>query len=232
MDSYDTSKIDESQKLLRVALADGNFDFDSRILEMDDPKVTGRQVLEKAGLRPAVEHLVFQVLDDGAIEERRLDEPIELRKAETERFIAFRSDRSFRLEVEGRRFEWGASEVTGLIAKQMVGADPASTRVWLERRNEPDRLVEDADVIDLAERGVERLRIERGCTLWIEGKDFPWFEPTITTEKIASLGGWDPSEGVQRIDLATNEAHTLKPGETVDLGDCKTFAKKIGWRRG
>ena len=32
--------------------------------------------------------------------------------------------------------------------------------------------------------------------------------------------------------MATNEARTLKPGEVIDLKDLKTFAKKIGWRRG
>ena len=66
----------------------------------------------------------------------------------------------------------------------------------------------------------------------IEGEVFPWDSPTITTEEIIELGGWDPTLGAQEIDLKTNEARTLKPGEVVELKPGKGFAKKIEWRRG
>ena len=214
----------------KVAVAKADFDFQP--LEVADPKVTGRQLLETAGFKPAVEHLLFQVLENGAIEERRLDEAVDLGEAGTERFIAFRSDRSFRVEVDRRRFEWGAAELTGLIAKQMVGADPACNGVWLERRDEPDILIGDSDVVNLVADGVERLYTKPLFVLWIEGVEFKWPDPNISAVQIAKLGGWDPSIGVQQIDRATNKARTLKPDETIDLKDIKTFAKKIGWRRG
>ena len=213
-----------------VAVAKGNFDFHG--LNVDDPKPTGRQLLAAAGFRPPGEHLIFQVLDDGALEERRLDETIELREKGTERFIAFRSDRSFRVEVDERRFEWGDEGLTGLITKQLAGADPVCTGVWLERRDEPDLFIGDTDVVKLAADGVEKLRTGPVFILWIENKELSWPKPTITTEQIAELGGWDLSSGVQQIDLATNEARTLKPGEIIDLTDIKTFAQKIGWQRG
>ena len=66
----------------------------------------------------------------------------------------------------------------------------------------------------------------------IEGEEIPWDDETITTEQIVELGGWDASLGVQEIDLMTNEARTLKPGEVVELKPGKGFAKKIEWRRG
>ena len=218
------------QDRFRVVVAKGDFDF--RGLKVDDPKPTGRQLLAEAGFRPPEEHLIFQVLDDGALEERRLDETVELREKRAERFIAFLSDRSFRVEVDERRFEWGNDGLTGLIAKQLVGADPACTGVWLERRDGPDLFVQDKDVVKLTAEGVERLRTGPVFLLHIEGKEFRWPEPTIATEQIAKLGGWDPSSGVQQIDLATNEARDLTPGEIVDLRQIKRFAKKIGWRRG
>ncbi len=215
----------------RVAVANADFDF--RGLKVDDPKPTGRQLLAAAGLRPPEEHLIFQVLHDGALQERRLDETVELREKGAERFIAFRSDRSFRVEVDERRFEWGSAKLTGLIAKQLAGADdPACIGVWLERRDEPDLFIEDTDVVELATEGIEKLRTGQLFLLYIEEKEFRWPKPTIITEQIAELGGWDPSEGVQQIDLATNEARTLEPGAIVDLKEIKTFAKKIGWRRG
>lgn len=213
-----------------VALAKANFDFEG--LKLDDPKPSGRQLLVKAGFRPPEDHLIFQVLDDGALEELRLDETIELREKQTERFIAFRSDRSFRVEVDERRFEWGDEKLTGLITKQLVGADPTCTGVWLERREEPDLFIKDTDIVQLMAEGVEKLRTGRVFTLWIEGKESHWPKTTIAMEEIAELGGWDPSEGVQEIDLTTNEARTLKPEEIIDLTKIKTFAKKIGWQRG
>lgn len=215
---------------LKVAVAKANFDFHG--LMVDDPKPTGRQLLAEAGFRPPEEHLLFQVLADGALEELRLDETIELHEKRGDRFIAFRSDRSFRVEVDERRFEWGDEELTGLITKQLVGVDPACTGVWLERRDEPDLFIQDTDVVKLAAEGVEKLRTGPVFILWIENKEFSWPKATITTEQIAQLGGWDPSSGVQQLDLATNEARTLKPAEIVDLTKIKTFAKKIGWRRG
>ena len=222
---------DNGQRPFSVAMAKANFDF-QQSFEVDDPKVTGRQLLEAAGFRPPEEHLLFQVLDNGALEERRLDETVELCEKKTERFIVFKSDRSFRIEVDRRRFEWGAPELTGLIAKQMVGADPVCTGIWLERRDEPDLFIQDDDIVKLEPEGVERLRTGPVFSLWIEDKEFQWPEQTITTKQIAELGGWDPSLGVQQIDLATNEARTLKPDEVVDLKNLKRFAKKIGWRRG
>ena len=215
-----------------VAVAKEDFNFQSLEIKLDDPKVTGRQVLETAGFRPAEEHLLFQLLDNGAIEERRLDETAELHENCTVRFIAFKNDRSFRVEIDRRRFEWGASKLTGLIAKQIVGAEILSTGVWLESDDGPDVFIDDSGVVELSEKGIERLRTGPVFVLCIEGKEFQWPKSTITTEQIAELGGWDSSVGVQQIDLASNEARTLKPGEIVDLKKITTFAKKIGWRRG
>ena len=229
-DLPDDGHVDHLQNWFRVAVAKANFDFQA--FKVDDPKPTGRQLLEAAGFRPTTEHLLFQLLNDGALEERRLDETVELREKGAEHFIAFRSDRSFRVEIDERRFEWGSDELTGLIAKQMVGADPACTGIWLERRDDPDLFIKDSDIVKLAAKGVEKLHTGPSFALWIEGKEFQWPEPTITPEKIADLGGWGLSQGVQQIDLETNEARTLKPGEIVDLEEVKNFAKKIGWQRG
>ena len=229
-DHLDDRRVGHRQHGFRVAVAKGDFDF--RTLRVDDPKVTGRQLLEVAGFRPAEDHLLFQQLDTGALEERRLDEIVNLRTKGTERFIAFSGDRSFRVEIDERRFEWGASELSGLIAKQIAGADPAYTGVWLERRHEADRFIGDCDIVKLDAEGLERLRTGPLFLLWIEGKEFRWSEPTITTEQIAELGGWNPSLGVQEIDRSAGTARTLEPREVIDLKDLKTFAKKIGWRRG
>jgi len=218
------------QHRFRVAVAEASFDF--RELEIPDPVPTGRQLLEAGGFRPADEHLLLQVLESGALEDCRLDETAELRRDGVERFIAFKSDRSFRFEADGRRFEWGASDITGQLIKQIAGVDPKCTGVWLERRDEPDLFVGDNDTVTLAGVGLERFRTGSIFVLCIESREIPWSKPTITTEEIAAIGNWDPALGVQEVNLMTGEARTLAPGEVVELQPGKGFCKKIGWRRG
>ena len=215
---------------VQVAVAEASFEF--REFELRDPHPTGRQIAEEAGFRPAESHLVFQVLDDGGLEELRLDETTRIGGAGTERFIIFRSERSFRLEVDDRRHEWGTDEVSGLVLKRIAGVDPKCNGVWIERCDEPDRFVGDDDVVSLAGDELERFRTGPIFILCIESKEIPWPKPTITTEEVAAVGGWDPKLGVQLVNLMTGEARTLAPGEVVDLEPGKGFSKKIGWRRG
>lgn len=65
----------------------------------------------------------------------------------------------------------------------------------------------------------------------IEGREIPWQSPTISTEEIASLGGWGVNDGVIEIDRDNNE-RTLAPGETIELKPGQGFAKKVKWKRG
>ncbi len=68
-------------------------------------------------------------------------------------------------------------------------------------------------------------------TLNIEGVLMPWDEPTITTEQIIELGGWDPSQGAILIDKDNNE-RTLQAGEVIELKPGMGFSKKIRFKRG
>lgn len=65
----------------------------------------------------------------------------------------------------------------------------------------------------------------------IEGREIPWSAPTITTEQIAELGGWEVGSGVIEIDKDNNE-RTLAAGEIVHLKPGHGFAKKVKWKRG
>lgn len=65
----------------------------------------------------------------------------------------------------------------------------------------------------------------------IEGVLKPWDKPTITTEEVISLGGWDTSLGAIVIDQDNNE-RTLLPGETIELKPGMGFSKKVHFKRG
>lgn len=133
------------------------FDADGQKFEISDPVATGRQLLEEIGKRPTEDFLIFQLLKNGMLEEIRLDETVDLRNSGIEKFLTFKNDRSFRLEIDGRRFEWGANLITGLTLKTLAQVDPQKYSVWLEVRGEGDDiLVEDGGTIDLAEEGLEK----------------------------------------------------------------------------
>lgn len=134
----------------------GNERLEFRHVIIEDPVPTGLQILELAGARPANEHLVFLVLKNGLLEELRPDEMADLRTKGVERFLVFRSDRSFRFELDGRIFEWGGTLISGLTLKHLAGVDPATYGVWLEVRGTDDRPIADTELVDLSAAGVER----------------------------------------------------------------------------
>lgn len=64
----------------------------------------------------------------------------------------------------------------------------------------------------------------------IEGVEHLWNQSTITTEQLATLGGWG-TEGVIEIDK-DNVERTLTAGELIELKPGHGFAKKVRWQRG
>lgn len=130
--------------------------IDNESYVVNDPVITGRQLLDQAGKRPVDEYLIFQLLKNGQLEEIRLDETVDLRKPGIEKFVTWQSDRSFRFVIDGRRFEWGAPIITGLKLKQLAQVDVNTYGVWLEVRGAEDRPIENTEKVNLAESGIER----------------------------------------------------------------------------
>jgi hypothetical protein len=209
----------------------GNEGLEFSALEFTDPVPTARQIITAAGFHPAEEHLIFRVSRDRRLRELELDQTTDLRDRHEERFIIFRSDRSWRGIIDGKRFEWGARDILGRVLKWLGGVDPDKFGVWLERKDEPDLLIADDDRASLKPSGVERFRTDRLFKICIEDKVFPWDAKTITTEQIATLGGWDVSKGVIEVDEDQNE-RTLEPGEVIRLRPGVSYGKKLCFKRG
>ncbi len=81
----------------RIKVGNDRLEYEAYFIA--DPVPTGAQVLSAAGLRPVAGHILIAVLRDGGLEEIRPDETVEVFRRGVERFIAFRSDRSFRSRV-------------------------------------------------------------------------------------------------------------------------------------
>lgn len=137
----------------RVQVGDPVLNF--RTIGLPDPVPTARQILDAADARPIEDHLVIALLPNGATETLRLDETIDLRGRGIERVVIFRTDRTFRLEVDRQEREWGAAAITGRVVKLLANVDPAKHDLYQEVRGE-DPLIRDDDVINLEGTGVER----------------------------------------------------------------------------
>lgn len=121
-----------------------------------EPVVSGAQLLDLARVAQPGECLLYQVLTSGVIEEVRPEQSIDLRAAGAEKFIVFRSDRSFRFFLNERSFDWGATHISGGTLKHLAAVQVSNHDVWLTVQDHPPRLVENAQFVDLGAPGVER----------------------------------------------------------------------------
>lgn len=142
--------------LPRFQILIGDAELNFRQIEIPDPIVTGRQILEAAGARPVDEHLAIAVLDDGALETLRQEELFDLRAKGAEKVLVFKTDRSFRFKVDDRDREWGPAMISGRVLKALAGIDPATHDVYQEIRGGEDLLIRNADLVDLSKSGVEK----------------------------------------------------------------------------
>lgn len=137
----------------KIQVGDQDLNFTGVVI--DDPMPTGRQIIETAGNRKAEDHLVFQVLRNGELEELNLEETADLRAAKVERFLIFYSAASYRFDIDGKRLEWGHKVISGRVLKRLAGVDPAKFGVWLEVRGEEDRPIADNELVRLEDEGLE-----------------------------------------------------------------------------
>ncbi len=213
------------------AIKVGNDALEFQDVGLNDPVPTGRQMIEAARLSPVEDFLLFAVSHDRRLTEVKLDETVDIRDDAKELFLVFKSDRSWRGLIDGRRFEWGAETIAGRVLKWLAGVDAATHGVWLELRDEPDRLIGDDKQASLSTAGVERFRTDLLFRVCVEDEVHPWTRPTITTEEIAALGGWDVSQGVIEVDPDQSE-RTLSPEEVIELRPDVSFGKRLRFKRG
>ncbi|MFJ1472203.1 multiubiquitin domain-containing protein [Massilia orientalis] len=140
--------------LFEIQISDQSLQFTPKVI--DDPVLTGSQILSIANARPASDFLLFQILRDGALEMVRPEQTVDLRNAGTEKFLVFRSDRSFRFFLDERAFDWGASYISGATIKRLAGMPSETTEVWLDAAGGHDRVIDDNEMVDLASPGTER----------------------------------------------------------------------------
>jgi hypothetical protein len=145
--------------------------IDDKRFSFTDPIVTGSQLLNAAKKRPIDEDIIYQWLEDGQLEEIRIQESVDLTKPGMERFITFKSAESYRFTIDGQKFEWGAPEITGRKLKILADVDPLIFDIWMEVRGQgDDKLIQDKDFVSLDTPGLERFYTKEVCTeIYING---------------------------------------------------------------
>jgi hypothetical protein len=188
---------------------------------VDDPMPTGRQILQVAGIHQPVEFLVFQLLTSGMLEELRLDETVDLRSAQIEKFLVFRSDRSFRLQLDDQVFEWGAVHISGLTLKKLAGVEPATHEVWLDTQGVADREITDRELVDLSTPGVEKFYTRaKSINVIVNARPYSVRETSLTFLAVIRLPYPDAVISDTRVYTVTYKRgpHANPEGSLVDGG--------------
>jgi len=134
----------------------GNERFEFRTLVVDRPSMTGQEVLASAELVPEEEYALFLMFADGRLEQILLNDTADLRSPGVEKFLAFRTDRTYRLLIDDNEREWGGSLITGFALKLLAGVDPVTHEVQYEVLGGQQKRIDDREMIDLSGPSVER----------------------------------------------------------------------------
>jgi len=146
-------KTNKKDERFRVLIADENLDYKPYIFE--DPKVLGRQIIEATGSHPVDEHVAIAILPNGDFEDLRLDESYDLRGRGAEKVLVARTDRSFKFKIDDKNLEWPHACISGFVLRKLADL-PENYNLWKEIPGQHDQKISDTDVINLAEKGVER----------------------------------------------------------------------------
>lgn len=143
---------------------------DDQVLNLQEPIWTGQQLLELADRRPTEQFLLYQLGEHSLMEEIGLDESVDVRKPGIERFLTFRSDRSFRFLLNDQRQDWGVPKIseTNLRRLAEVGHDFS---IWFEPTEGEPRELQPGELVDLTGNEVERFHTERRITVHIVNED-------------------------------------------------------------
>lgn len=190
-----------------------------RQVRIDDLTPTGAQLAIAAGFKSVDGVSVLQVLATGDLEDVRPNETVDLRR-EAGRFVIVESDRAYRLTIDDQRFDWPCRIVSGGLLRKL-GQVPADKVIYFERQDQPDRQVDDQDLVDLDAAGVESFVSRKPVwKLNVQGVVLELFAPTIVVREALVEAGFNPDQGWQ-IFLKI-EGQQKQPVELTTVIDLRT----------
>lgn len=172
----------------RILFAQENLNFCAA--EVSDPVPLGRQILAAAGLSAREDYSLFAILETGDFEDVRLDEPFDLRGRGAERFVAFQTDRDFKLTVNDSQVAWGKPAISGTTLYTL--AKPGDNEaVFLLVRGGEDRQIEPGEIVDLTSPGVEHFvtapKRKPKIEIVVNGHEVEVADSHMTFEQLVSI---------------------------------------------
>jgi hypothetical protein len=170
-----------------ISIADQTLAF--RPVAIGDATPTGTQIARAAGKALAPNVVVMAVLPDGQLELVRPDEVVDLRRID--RFVVVESDRLYLLTINVERFEWPCRVISGGAVRKL-GRVPADEEILFDREDQKDRVIGDADLVDLEHHGVEAFHSrKRNWKLNVQGVILDLTQPTIAVGDAMTKAGFD-----------------------------------------
>lgn len=165
------------------------FDLQFRDVGIDDHTPSGAQIAAASGFVPSSDATVLQILANGELEDVRPNESVDL-DAGLVRFIVVESDRTYRLTIDGTRYDWPGRVVSGGLLRKLASVAPGKS-LYLELRDQPDQQLGDTELIDLATDGVEHfyssVRPEKTVSIVVEGTPHEWPKKEISYAEVVTL---------------------------------------------
>ena len=182
-------------------------------LQLAEPVLDGGRILAEAGLRPAEDHVLIQLLFPGT-RSVGLDESIDLRGEGREVFRAFKSDRIFRFTIDDRGYEWGVAKITEPELRRIAVVAGDRTLV-LERDGKAIELAAD-DIVELGETGTEHLRVVEFVTVTLDNEVEKIPSGAYKTEELIRVLGVEAGYVLDVLD-DQGKLDPLQPGQTTEV---------------
>jgi len=187
--------------------------------ESTDPVVTIDQILSLASAAPKDEYDAYQYRDDGTLARMDADETVDLRKPGIESFIVVRTDRAYRLIVNGERYDWGSRYPSGRLIRAIANIAPDHV-LYLERKREADLELSDGDKVDLEASGTEKIYSEqRTWKLTIRGEVFSFDTPCISAREALEAAGFNLTKGWDMILKTASGKRSVDIDDKINLGE-------------
>jgi hypothetical protein len=177
----------------QVEVSDLSLSF--KAFTLHDKTPTGAQLASAAGFKPSQNAVVLQFLENGELEDIRPEEVASLQHSR--KFIIVESDRSFRLTVDGVRFDWPCQSITGAVLRRL-GEIPDGKQLLQQMTDEADRIIDRHQWVSLDGEGVESFisRAQR-WELNVQGVLLTFNKPTVGVREAITKAGFNPEEGWQ-----------------------------------
>jgi len=193
-------------------------------VKLAEPMARGEHILDRAGLVPAADYALIQVLRHGT-RLIGLGETVDLQAEATEVFRAFRTDRVFLFTLNGQSYEWGAEKIPEPELRSI--GHVSQDEVLVLDRDGTDIDLTPTDVVDLGHHGTAHLHTEkRLVTVFFENKPVEIPRGTYTTEQLKKLFNVQEGYVLEYIN-EEGQLTPLKPGAKLRVREGMKFFEQV-----